>query len=121
MKKFENTSDIKQIVRDFIIKNFAYGLNNSFHVNDDESLMDAGIIDSTGVIEIISFIESEFKVFISMDEVLPENIHSIDSISEFIINKANLISRNLSAGSSPQGKNPCVIFGKRFCDTTISA
>ena len=87
MNQFYETSDIKRTVRDFIIRNFAYGLNNSIHLRDDESLMDAGIIDSTGVIEIISFIESEFEVFISMDEVLPENIHSIESISQFIGNK----------------------------------
>lgn len=87
MIQFESTSDIKQLVREFIIKNFAYGLNNSVHIKDEESLMDAGIIDSTGVIEIISFIESEFNVSISMDEVLPENIHSIDNIAAFIKNK----------------------------------
>jgi acyl carrier protein len=87
MSQFREPSDIKRIVREFIIKNFAYGLNNSIHLQDDESLMDAGIIDSTGVIEIISFIESEFDVFISMDEVLPENIQSIESISQFIGNK----------------------------------
>lgn len=84
MSQFEN---INQIVRDFIIKNFAYGLNSNVHLKDDESLMNAGIIDSTGVIEIISFIESEFNIFISMDEVLPENIHSINSISDFIKTK----------------------------------
>jgi acyl carrier protein len=87
MNQFYDSSDIKRIVREFIIRNFAYGLNNSVHLQDDESLMDAGIIDSTGVIEIISFIESEFNVFISMDEVLPENIHSVESISQFIGNK----------------------------------
>lgn len=87
MSQFYDSTDIKRIVREFIIRNFAYGLNNSVHLQDDESLMDAGIIDSTGVIEIISFIESEFNVFISMDEVLPENIHSVESISQFIGNK----------------------------------
>ncbi len=89
MSQFES---INQIVRDFIIKNFAYGLNNSVHLKDDESLMDAGIIDSTGVIEIISFIESEFNIYISMDEVLPENIHSINSISEFIKAKSQKVA-----------------------------
>lgn len=92
MSQFNEPSDIKQCVREFIIKNFAYGLNNSFHLQDDESLMDAGIIDSTGVIEIISFIESEFDVFISMDEVLPENIHSIESISQFIGSKMQKVA-----------------------------
>lgn len=92
MKQFYESSEIKRIVREFIIRNFAYGLNNSIHLQDDESLMDAGIIDSTGVIEIISFIESEFDVFISMDEVLPENIHSIESISQFIGKKIRKVA-----------------------------
>lgn len=92
MNQFYESSDIKRIVREFIIRNFAYGLNNSIHLQDDASLMDAGIIDSTGVIEIISFIESEFDVLISMDEVLPENIHSIDSISQFIGNKIRKVA-----------------------------
>lgn len=78
---------IRQIVRDFIIKNFAYGLTNSLHLQDDDSLMDAGIIDSTGVIEIISFIESQFDIYIPLDEVLPENIRSVRSITEFIRNQ----------------------------------
>jgi len=92
MKQFYESSEIKRIAREFIIRNFAYGLNNSIHLQDDESLMDAGIIDSTGVIEIISFIESEFDVFISMDEVLPENIHSIESISQFIGKKIRKVA-----------------------------
>ncbi|NLO39199.1 MAG: acyl carrier protein [Ruminiclostridium sp.] len=92
MSQFNEISDIKRSVREFIIKNFAYGLNNNIHVQDDESLMDAGIIDSTGVIEIISFIESEFNVFISMDEVLPENIHSIESITVFIGHKIKKVA-----------------------------
>ena len=92
MNQFYESSDIKRIVRAFIIRNFAYGLLNSIHLEDDQSLMDAGIIDSTGVIEIISFIESEFNVFISMDEVLPENIHSIESIAVFIGNKLQKVA-----------------------------
>jgi acyl carrier protein len=92
MNKFYESSEIKRIVREFIIRNFAYGLNNSFHLRDDESLMDAGIIDSTGVIEIISFIESEFDVFIALDEVLPENIQSIESISQFIGKKLRKVA-----------------------------
>ena len=87
MNQFEGQSNIQRAVREFIIRNFAYGLNNSLHLQDEESLMDAGIIDSTGVIEIISFIEAEFEVCISMDEVLPENIHSIESIAQFIGHK----------------------------------
>ncbi len=53
----------------------------------DQSLLDAGIIDSTGVLALVSYIEDEFKVEIADDEIIPENFESISRIAAFIDSK----------------------------------
>jgi len=51
------------------------------------SLLDAGIIDSTGVLELVCFLESQFAIEIADDEMLPENLDSIAAISAYVQRK----------------------------------
>ena len=51
---------------------------------DDGSLLDRGVIDSTGVLELIGFIEERYELAIADEEVLPENLDSIASITRFV-------------------------------------
>lgn len=88
MKETEKISkkDIIKTVRDFIIENFLFGdLTNM--IMEDDSFMDNGIIDSTGILELIVFIEETFKIEIPENELNPENLDSLNNISAYILSK----------------------------------
>ncbi|MDQ2089644.1 acyl carrier protein [Marimonas arenosa] len=70
-------------VREFIIENFLFG-DEAEMVDDNDSLMETGIIDSTGVLEVIMFLEEEYTISIEDDELLPENLDSVPAIVRFV-------------------------------------
>lgn len=77
--------DLKQRVREFVTKNFYVA--DAAALSDSVSLLDAGIVDSTGVLEVISFIEGELGVTVEDREMLPENLDSVDHIVAFVTRK----------------------------------
>jgi len=77
--------EINQQVREFITSNFY--VQDATALADDASLLERGIIDSTGVLEVITFIEDTFGVTVDDQEMLPENLDSIERISGFIRRK----------------------------------
>jgi acyl carrier protein len=77
--------DTKQQVRDFVASNFYVADPKA--LSDDASLLDQGIIDSTGVLEIISFLETSFGFAVEDAEMVPENLDSIDNIASFVERK----------------------------------
>jgi len=72
-------------VRDFLLSNFYVAEANSLEVGT--SLLDQGIIDSTGVLEVIGFIEETFGITVEDSELLPENLDSIEGIAGFVMRK----------------------------------
>lgn len=80
--------DIKKDIKDFIIENFLFGDEDEI-IENDASLMDNGIIDSTGVLELIAHVESNYSIKVENDEILPENLDSLDKIAQFVNNKMN--------------------------------
>ena len=78
--------DIKTRVRTFIADNFDYRADASL-LSETASLMESGLIDSMGVLELITFLESEFDIHVSDDEVLPENLDSISAIVALVDRK----------------------------------
>ena len=77
--------DISKKVREFIAAN--YYAADSTYLKDDASLLDMGIIDSTGVLEVIGFLETEFDIAIEDEEMVPENLDSIENIVAFVRRK----------------------------------
>ncbi len=77
--------DARQQLRSFISANFY--IPDPASLADGESLLEHGIIDSTGVLEVISFIEETFGITVDDDEMLPENLDSIDRIVAFVQRK----------------------------------
>lgn len=73
-------------VRKYILENFLFTDDDSA-LDDEDSLLDQGIIDSTGALEIANFLEETFDIKIRDDEMLPENLDSIANISRFILRK----------------------------------
>ena len=74
--------DIKEQVRTFVTSNFYVA--DPTTLEDEASLLDRGIIDSTGVLEVIFFIEETFGITVEDSEMLPENLDSIERIAKFV-------------------------------------
>jgi acyl carrier protein len=85
---------IEQEVRQFLRDNFPLSADGVV-LGADDSLIEVGIIDSTGVLELIGFIEERYEVAIADEEVLPENLDSIANITRFVGEK--------TAGSNGSG------------------
>jgi acyl carrier protein len=77
---------IEQKVRNYILENYLFTDDQSV-LNNAESFLDKGIIDSTGILEVISFLESEFGVKVEDSEMVPENLDSVNNIVTFVNTK----------------------------------
>jgi acyl carrier protein len=77
--------DIKQQVKAFITSNFY--IADPATLADGASLLDQGIIDSTGVLEIIMFLEDTFGFKVADSEMVPENLDSIENIASFVVRR----------------------------------
>jgi acyl carrier protein len=76
---------LRDQVRDFIIKNFLFGEPGA--LTETTPLMEQGIVDSTGLLEIIMFLETAFNIKVEDHELLPKNLNSIENIVRFIQEK----------------------------------
>ena len=74
-------------VRNFVVDNYLFGDDHGF--GDDVSFLEEGIIDSTGVLELVAFLENTFSVVINDQELIPDNLDSLVSIVNFIKKKRN--------------------------------
>lgn len=74
------------VVRKYILENFLFTEDESELKNTD-SFLDSGIIDSTGILEVINFLEEEFNLQVDDDEMIPENLDSVNNVLAFIIKK----------------------------------
>jgi len=83
-------SDKKELLRDFIVDNFLFGDGNKLAF--DTLLLEKGIIDSTGVLELVAFIEENFKVSVADEELVQENFSSLNAIDKFLKSKINLVA-----------------------------
>ena len=72
-------------IYEFIQKNFIF--NADTHLSDTQSLLGSGVIDSTGVLELISYIEQHFRIKLEDSELVGENFDSIEKITTFINRK----------------------------------
>lgn len=73
--------DFEAKVREFIQKNFYAARTGEFA--DDASLLDLGIVDSTGILEVIGFLETDLGVHVEDEEMVPENLDSVAAIAAF--------------------------------------
>lgn len=73
-------------VRDFIVMNFLFG-DDSQAPADAESLLESGILDSTGVLELVDFLETDLDVVVADSETVPANLDSIENLTRFVIGK----------------------------------
>jgi acyl carrier protein len=77
---------IRESLRRYVLENHLFTDDNS-RLKDDDSFLETGILDSTGIMELIMFVEETFQIKVSDDEMVPDYLDSIDSLVAFVTRK----------------------------------
>jgi acyl carrier protein len=91
-------TDLRPELRSFVVENFMYGQDGET-LGDETSFLESGIIDSTGVLELIGFLERQYRITLEPEELVPGNLDSIASL-------AGLVSRKLAPAAVGEAA-PC--------------
>ena len=76
-----------ETVREFVVENFLFGDGES--LKEDTSFMGQSIIDSTGILELVMFLEETYNMKVEDDELVPENLDNLTNIARFLERKLN--------------------------------
>ena len=75
-------NETKEKIKTFVVENFLFGSEDG--LKDETSFLEEGIIDSTGILELVTFLEEEFSIAIDDEELVPENLDSINNVTTFL-------------------------------------
>ena len=78
--------DVKARIRQFLAQNFLFS-SNGFNLGDDASFLEEGVVDSTGVLELVLFVEESFDIEIDDEEIVPDNFDTVNNLTAFIARK----------------------------------
>ena len=79
-------AQVRSELVDFIVTNYLFG-DGSRAPHEDDSLVEGGIIDSTGVMELIEFLESQFGIEVSDEDTVPSNLDTVANLTRFVLRK----------------------------------
>ncbi len=77
--------DTTKLITQFVIDTFLFGYTDE--ISPSDSLLDTGVIDSTGIMELIIFLEETFNISVADEELVPENLDSIERIAQYVDRK----------------------------------
>jgi len=77
---------MKKLVRQYIADNFLFS-NDGYQLSDDASFLEEGIVDSTGVLELVMFVEETFNIAVNDEEIIPDNFDSVSKLTAYITRK----------------------------------
>ena len=80
--------EIKDRIRGYIAENILPGAADK-SIGDDDSFLEQGLIDSTGILELVGFVEDEFKIEVADDELIPDNFDSIEKLAAYVKAKSD--------------------------------
>lgn len=80
------TRDVAGEVRAFIVDRFLFGQNDG-QLSNGDSFLERNLIDSTGILEVVMFLEEQYGIKVADDELVPENLDSIERIARFVARK----------------------------------
>ena len=86
MNSMQSTTDIERDIRSFIVQNFLNG--NADKLSKDGSLL-GDVIDSMGVLNLVSFLQERFGITVEDDEVVPSNLDTIDNLVAYVARKVS--------------------------------
>jgi acyl carrier protein len=81
-----HTTDIELEIRSFLVNSFLFGRSEA--LRDDDSLL-GGVIDSTGTIELVVFLQDRFALTVTEEDVVPENFDSVKHVAAYVARKLN--------------------------------
>lgn len=88
--------NVKVEIRNFILENFLFDENEG-GLNNNTSFLDEGIIDSTGILELVSFVEETYGIHVEDEELIPENLDSVNNVVSFIAKKLGSAAQKTAA------------------------
>jgi acyl carrier protein len=77
--------EVSALIRQFIVENFLFGEDGN--LKEETSFLESGIIDSTGILELVSFLEEKFSISVADEELVPENLDSIANVVAYLTRK----------------------------------
>ena len=80
-----HTPDIEREVHSFVITNFLFG--QPLDLQPEDSLLGRGLIDSTGVLELVAFLEEHYAITVEDEEVIPDNLDSVKNVATYVTKK----------------------------------
>ena len=83
-------NELTSIIRTFVVKDFLFG--DDIGLENNTSFLENGIIDSTGVLELVAFIEETFEITVKDEDLIPENLDSITNVVQYV--KKNRANKN---------------------------
>ena len=89
-----NAKEIREKLQDYFINSILYS-ESMEEIDEDESLIDSGYIDSTGIIGLVTFLEQAFGIRVFDNEIIPENFNSLSSLYRYVNDK---VEKTWSAG-----------------------
>jgi acyl carrier protein len=98
---------IENQIKQFILKNLYFAEDQT--LDDDASFLETGVVDSTGVMELVAFVQTEFGVTIEPQEIVVENFDSIRKVAQFIRRKLALPETNGSPTVPPLTPEPATV------------
>jgi acyl carrier protein len=78
--------DVLSDVRSYIVDRFMFGQGGD-RLGNEDSFLDRGLIDSTGILEVVSFLEQRYGIKVADDELVPDNLDSLTRIASFVARK----------------------------------
>ena len=79
--------EIKNKIKEYIAENLLFS-NDGYGFTDDASFLEEGIVDSQGVMELVMFVEEEFKITVEDEDITPDNFDSVSLLSDYIKRKS---------------------------------
>jgi len=77
--------EVAEVVRKFIVEYFLFG--DDGNLNDHTSFIEDGIVDSTGILELVAFLEETFRIHVGDEELTPENLDCISNVERYVLSK----------------------------------
>jgi acyl carrier protein len=81
-------TDVSADIRQFVVGNFLFGEGES--LRNDDSFLETGIIDSTGVLELVGYLGKQFGITVEDHELVPENLDSVTQVASYVCRKLQL-------------------------------
>lgn len=86
MCEYKTSKSIIKKIREYLFENFLFGYEEN-ELDNNASFLELGVLDSTGIMEVVAFIEREFDAEVLDSEIIPENLDSVSFIRDFILKK----------------------------------